>query len=161
MHIDTLGMMQHMVSFVYDEVWMFLAPTHEALLTSLHTFIVCFFSSTLPVTKTNRIVFLHWQKCCCEKMYLEANWVGRNNDWLLDGDVGKINRKKALNLSLVHSGALLCSLSYKTFCLSLSGNEWTHCPGQFVGLLSAQMEIQLFAFVTWLVHCYDFDIRML
>lgn len=63
--------------------------------------------------------------------------------WWIEGGE---KRKKSLNLSLVHSGVALCSLSYKTFCLSVSDNEWTHCPEQFVVFPSAQIEIQLFGF---------------
>lgn len=121
------------------------APTHTALLTSLHTFIVSHFSSTLPLTKTNMlIVFLDWQKCYCEKMYLDSNWVGKNDDWLLDDDLGGRGRKKSLNLSLVHWGPAL--LPVLQGILSLCLWQWVDSLSRTVVFPSAQIEIQLFGF---------------
>lgn len=78
-------------------------------------------------------------------MCLDSNWVGRNDDWLLDDDLGGGGERNHW-ISPSSAGVLLCSLSYKTFCLSVSGNEWTHCPGQLVVFPSPQIEIQLFGF---------------
>lgn len=142
------------------------APTHTALLTSLLTFIESFFSSTLPVTKTNMlIVFLHWQKCYCEKIYLESNWVGRNNDWLLDhefgwgGGRGGEERNHWISpLSTLASCFAPCPTGlFVSPPLAMSG---LIVQDSLLHFHLLRLRYGCLAFVTCIVHyCYDLDKR--